>query len=251
MRIQAFGSAIALGVAALGTLGLRRISQHDSVALSGDAGAAGPDLLRRAWRRAWPTNGGLEFQRYAAIVAQQLQARGYTPATSTPEREHDRSVRLRRRPRPGPLSRRDPFYGSLRSMAGFYGPGWRLLSSALRLGFRRRFFYRLGRSVLVWRRHRQLCRISQPDRPPHSPDGHECAAVRRPRPGALGDQPARRRSCRAWSKRCSPASRATAARRSRSPSRRRPTASGANDFREVRRRPAGADPAGLSFAASR
>ena len=27
-------------------------------------------------------NGGLEFQRYAGIVAQQLQARGYTPATS-------------------------------------------------------------------------------------------------------------------------------------------------------------------------
>lgn len=27
-------------------------------------------------------NGGLEFQRYAALVAQQLQARGYTPATS-------------------------------------------------------------------------------------------------------------------------------------------------------------------------
>jgi hypothetical protein len=27
-------------------------------------------------------NGGLEFQRYAAIVAQQLQARGYAPATS-------------------------------------------------------------------------------------------------------------------------------------------------------------------------
>ena len=28
-------------------------------------------------------NGGLEFQRYASIVAQQLAARGYTPATST------------------------------------------------------------------------------------------------------------------------------------------------------------------------
>ena len=28
-------------------------------------------------------NGGLEFQRYAAIVAQQLAARGYTPATNT------------------------------------------------------------------------------------------------------------------------------------------------------------------------
>jgi hypothetical protein len=27
-------------------------------------------------------NGGLEFQRYAALVAQQLQARGYTPASS-------------------------------------------------------------------------------------------------------------------------------------------------------------------------
>src|SRR3954454_8116 len=27
-------------------------------------------------------NGGLEFERYAAIVAQQLAARGYTPATN-------------------------------------------------------------------------------------------------------------------------------------------------------------------------
>src|SRR5919107_101136 len=27
-------------------------------------------------------NGGLEFQRYASIVAQQLQARGYTPAAN-------------------------------------------------------------------------------------------------------------------------------------------------------------------------
>src|SRR5574338_212637 len=27
-------------------------------------------------------NGGLEFQRYASLVAQQLQARGYTPASS-------------------------------------------------------------------------------------------------------------------------------------------------------------------------
>ena len=27
-------------------------------------------------------NGGLEFQRYAAVVAQQLQARGYQPASS-------------------------------------------------------------------------------------------------------------------------------------------------------------------------
>ena len=28
------------------------------------------------------TNGGLEFQRYAGVVAQQLQARGYTPASN-------------------------------------------------------------------------------------------------------------------------------------------------------------------------
>src|SRR6185369_17701891 len=43
------------------------------------------------------------------------------------------------------------------------------------------------------RRGRQLRRISQPDRPPHSGPRVERTAVRRPRPGALADRPARRR----------------------------------------------------------
>ena len=44
-------------------------------------------------------NGGLEFQRYAGIVAQQIQARGYTPAPAR-ECDHGRSSSVTGRPRP-------------------------------------------------------------------------------------------------------------------------------------------------------
>ena len=67
-------------------------------------------------------NGGLEFQRYAGIVAQQLQARGYTPATNSQnanlvvqfgygiDRGTTRIVS-------------DPFYGSRYGFGGFgYSP---------------------------------------------------------------------------------------------------------------------------------
>lgn len=66
-------------------------------------------------------NGGLEFQRYASLVAQQLQARGYTPATSPQnanlvvqfgydiDRGTTRIVE-------------DPFYGSRFGYSPFYSP---------------------------------------------------------------------------------------------------------------------------------
>jgi len=68
-------------------------------------------------------NGGLEFQRYAGIVAQQLQARGYAPASSPQSANMvvqfgygiDRG-QVRYTSDPG-------FYGHF-GYGGFYGPGW-------------------------------------------------------------------------------------------------------------------------------
>src|ERR1043165_4794449 len=79
MRISRFAAAAMLGLAALGlsacAQSLRtQVTRYQAmpapqgqtfIVVPGE-GMAGP--------------GGLEFQRYAAIVAQQLQARGYQPA---------------------------------------------------------------------------------------------------------------------------------------------------------------------------
>jgi hypothetical protein len=81
MRIKKLAAAAALGVAALGLSACAEsinttVSRYQAMpapqgqtffVVPGDGMAA---------------NGGLEFQRYAGLVAQQLQARGYTPATS-------------------------------------------------------------------------------------------------------------------------------------------------------------------------
>ena len=64
-------------------------------------------------------NGGLEFQRYAGLVAQQLQSRGYRAGGKCAERQHGRPVRLWRRSRPGPLCRRRP--ASARRAIGYGG----------------------------------------------------------------------------------------------------------------------------------
>ena len=66
---------------ALGLAGCATGLQHPGFALPGDAGAAGQTFYVVPGE-GMAANGGLEFQRYAGIVAQQLQARGYTPAAS-------------------------------------------------------------------------------------------------------------------------------------------------------------------------
>jgi hypothetical protein len=80
MRLTKLAAAALLGVAALGLSACANtlraeVSRYQAMpapqgqtffVVPGDGMAA---------------NGGLEFQRYAGIVAQQLQARGYTPAT--------------------------------------------------------------------------------------------------------------------------------------------------------------------------
>ena len=81
MRISKLAAAALLGVAALGlsacanTLNTE-VSRYQAMpAPQGQTFVVVPGEGMAA-------NGGLEFQRYAAIVAQQLQARGYSPAAS-------------------------------------------------------------------------------------------------------------------------------------------------------------------------
>jgi hypothetical protein len=81
MRIRKFAAAIALGAAvvalsACATALDTRVTRYQAMpAPQGQTFAVVPIGPMAA-------NGGLEFQRYAAIVAQQLAARGYTPAAS-------------------------------------------------------------------------------------------------------------------------------------------------------------------------
>jgi hypothetical protein len=81
MRLSKLAAAALLGVAALGlsacATALRtEVSRYQAMpAPQGQTFTVVPGEGMAA-------NGGLEFERYASIVAQQLAARGYTPATS-------------------------------------------------------------------------------------------------------------------------------------------------------------------------
>src|SRR5919107_1766535 len=81
MRISKLSAALALGVAALG---LSACAQQLNTTVSRYQAMPAPQgqtfFVVPAGGMA--NNGGLEFQRYAGIVAQQLQARGYTPASN-------------------------------------------------------------------------------------------------------------------------------------------------------------------------
>jgi hypothetical protein len=68
-------------------------------------------------------NGGLEFQRYAGLVAQQLQARGYTPASSP--QGANMIVQFGYHMDQGQVRYvEDPFYRSRYGYGGFYDPFW-------------------------------------------------------------------------------------------------------------------------------
>src|SRR5690349_20842290 len=119
MRLRQLSAALALGISAL--------------ALSACAESINTTVSRY---QAMPTpqgqtfyvvpaggmanNGGLEFQRYAGIVAQQMQARGYTPAANA--QSANMVVQFGYGVDRGQVRyQSDPFgYG------GFYGPGWGL-----------------------------------------------------------------------------------------------------------------------------
>jgi hypothetical protein len=81
MRLKKFAAAALLGVAALGvsacaTSITSTVSRYQAMpAPQGQTFFVVPG-------GGMANNGGLEFQRYAALVAQQLQARGYSPASN-------------------------------------------------------------------------------------------------------------------------------------------------------------------------
>jgi len=119
MRIKKFAAAAVLGVAALGLSACAEsitstVSRYQAmpapqgqtfVVVSGGGMAA---------------NGGLEFQRYAGLVAQQLQARGYAPAASADSA--NMVVQLGYGVDRGQVRYvEDPFYGD---RIGFRDPFW-------------------------------------------------------------------------------------------------------------------------------
>ena len=131
MRISKFAAAAFLGVAALGLSACANtlrteVSRYQAMpAPQGQTFVVVPGEGMAA-------NGGLEFQRYAGIVAQQLQARGYTPAASP--QSASMTVQLGYGVDHGQVQvRSDPFYGDpFLYGRGFYYP---------RYGFRSPFYY--------------------------------------------------------------------------------------------------------------
>jgi len=81
MRIRSIIAALALGTAAIG---LTACAEQISTTVSRYQAMPAPQgqtfFVEPAGGMA--ANGGLEFQRYAGLVAQQLQARGFQPASS-------------------------------------------------------------------------------------------------------------------------------------------------------------------------
>jgi hypothetical protein len=81
MRIRKFAAAALLGAAALG-LSACASSLNTVVSRYQAMPAPQGQTFFVVPGGGMAANGGLEFQRYAALVAQQLQARGYSPASS-------------------------------------------------------------------------------------------------------------------------------------------------------------------------
>jgi hypothetical protein len=81
MRISKLAAAVLLGISALG---LSACAQSINTTVSRYQAMPAPQgqTFLVVAGEGMAANGGLEFQRYAGIVAQQLQARGYTPADS-------------------------------------------------------------------------------------------------------------------------------------------------------------------------
>src|SRR4051812_44452473 len=80
MRLHRFAAAAMIGVAAIG-LSACASSITSTVSRYQAMPAAQGQTFFVVPGGGMAANGGLEFQRYAGLVAQQLQARGYTPAS--------------------------------------------------------------------------------------------------------------------------------------------------------------------------
>jgi hypothetical protein len=122
MRIRQFAAAIALGTAAVA---LSACAEQLRTTVSRYQAMPAPQgqtfFVMPAGGQA--TNGGLEFQRYAGLVAQQLQARGYAPASSP--QSANMIVQFGYRMDQGQVRYvEDPFYRSRYGYGGFYDPFW-------------------------------------------------------------------------------------------------------------------------------
>jgi hypothetical protein len=119
MRIRQFAAAAALGVAAL-ALSACAETLNTTVSRYQAMPAPQGQTFFVVPAGGMATNGGLEFQRYASLVAQQLQARGYTPATSA--QNANMIVQFGYGVDQGQVRIvEDPFYGSRYGYGGFGG----------------------------------------------------------------------------------------------------------------------------------
>ena len=170
MRIRKLSAAIALGVAGHRPQRLRRIASTRTVSrYQAMPAPQGQTLLRRA--RRW--RGQQRRPRIPALCRARCPAACRRRATRRRPMRDQRNMVVqfgygvdRGQSRAMSPTR---FYGHA-AYGGFGDPFYSpVLFAALRLlASATAFLLRLGRSVLVRRpRHRQLCRISQPARPPH------------------------------------------------------------------------------------
>ena len=124
MRIRKFSAAIALGAAAIA---LSACAQSITSTVSRYQAMPAPQgqTFYIVPAGGMANNGGLEFQRYASIVAQQLQARGYQPASDS--KSANMVVQFGYGVDRGQVRYvEDPFYRSRYGYGGFYGPYWGL-----------------------------------------------------------------------------------------------------------------------------
>lgn len=123
MRIRQLAAAIALGAA---TIGLSACAETLNTTVSRYQAMPAPQgqTFFVVPGGGMANNGGLEFQRYAGIVAQQLQARGYAPAADA--QSANMVVQLGYGVDHGQVRYvEDPFYRSrLGYYDPFYGPYW-------------------------------------------------------------------------------------------------------------------------------
>jgi hypothetical protein len=137
MPISKFAAAAAFGLSALGlsacaqTLNTKVTRYQAMPAPQGQSFIVVPG-------GGMATNGGLEFQRYASLVARQLTARGYTPATNP--QNANMIVQLGYRVGPGQVRyETDPF-----GYDPFYGPSSRFFYPRFGFGFGSPFYYGWG-----------------------------------------------------------------------------------------------------------
>src|SRR3954464_3973959 len=81
MRISKLAAAAVLGVAALGLSACANTLNTEVSRYQAMPAAQGQTFVVVPGE-GMAANGGLQFDRYASLVSQQLQSRGYTPATS-------------------------------------------------------------------------------------------------------------------------------------------------------------------------